>query len=145
MSLLRLFTNLYIPNTVWQEATSSGRVSPAELQALPNIRRCDLSPEGVTQFARGNSLTHLHAGECESLYVCIEDKVSLLLTDDLAVRDAAKSLGLTPVGSLGVIVSAYRVRMITIPVAEQYIFDLQDISSLFVTRAIVELALESIS
>jgi predicted nucleic acid-binding protein len=64
----------------------------------------------------------------------------VLLTDDLAVRDAAKLLHVTPVGSLGVIVRAYHTQRILLSEAEQYMYALHDVSSLFVTRAIVELA-----
>jgi predicted nucleic acid-binding protein len=39
--------------------------------------------------------------------------VPVLLTDDLAARDAAKVLGLTPVGSLGIIARACQMGRIT--------------------------------
>jgi predicted nucleic acid-binding protein len=64
------------------------------------------------------------------------------LTDDLAVREAAKRLGLAPVGSLGVVIRAHRLGRISLADAERHIADLYDVSSLFVTRAIVELAIE---
>ena len=144
LSLLRLFSAIYIPGAVWQEAVASGRVVSADLEILPNLHRCELLPESVARFSHAYSLTHLHTGERESLYVCVQDNIHLILTDDLAVRKAAKLLELTPVGSLGVIIKAYKLHMLTLSQAEQYILDLQDVSSLFVTRAIVELALESL-
>ena len=145
LSLLRIFTAVYVPTAVWQEATMAGRVLPTDLQACSTIRYYDSLPEDVERFVRDNALMHLHTGECESLYVCGQEKVDFLLTDDLAVREAAKLLGLTPVGSLGIIVRAYRLQVIPFSSAERYILDLQDVSSLFVTRAIVELAIESLS
>lgn len=90
LSLLQLFTNVYIPGAVWQEATVSGRVLSTDLQAFPNLDRRNLSPEHVMQFSHAYDLTHLHTGERESLYVCIQDNVDLITTDDLAVRQAAK-------------------------------------------------------
>jgi predicted nucleic acid-binding protein len=144
LALLRLFTDVYIPGAVWQEATVSGQVLPADLEALPNLHRCDLSSESVVRFSHAYALTHLHTGERESLYVCINDNVDLIVTDDLAVRKAAKLLDITPIGSLGIIVKAFKLQMITLSQAERYILNLQDVSSLFVTRAIVELALESL-
>lgn len=66
---------------------------------------------------------------------------SPLLTDDLAVRYRAKSLGLTPVGSLGIVVRAYHLDAISREAAVSKIQALQDISSLFVTPAIVALAI----
>lgn len=89
-------------------------------------------------------MEELHAGEKESLYLSKLLNVSLLLTDDLAVRKAAKHLGLRPVGSLGVVVRAYREGKISLEDAEQYLIDLYETSTLFVTRAIVELAIEQL-
>ena len=67
--------------------------------------------------------------------------VPILLTDDLAVREAAKRLKLTPVGSLGIVVRAYQSGHISLADAEHHIADLYDVSTLFVTRTIVELAI----
>lgn len=68
----------------------------------------------------------------------------LLLTDDMAVRSAARQFHIVPVGSLGIVVSAFKRREISLEEAEHYIADLYDVSSLFVTRSIVELAIEQL-
>ena len=67
-----------------------------------------------------------------------------MLTDDLAVRKAAKRLKFTPVGSLGVVVKAHQLGCISLADAKQHITALYDVSSLFVARAIVELAIEQL-
>ncbi len=82
--------------------------------------------------------------ENECLYLCQKIRVPVILTDDLAVREVAKRLGFTAVGSVGIIVRAHRLRRIHRDDAEQRILALQDLSSLFVTRAIVELAIEQL-
>jgi hypothetical protein len=91
-----------------------------------------------------HGLADLHAGECQCLYLCQQLPVSLILTDDLAVRDASTRLGFTPVGSLGIVVRAYRQTLITLADAEHAINQLYDVSSLFVTRAIVDVAIEQL-
>jgi predicted nucleic acid-binding protein len=70
--------------------------------------------------------------------------VPTLLTDDLSVREAAKRLLMTPVGSLGVIVRAYHRGHIPLVDAERYLIALYDVSSLFVTRALVAIAIEQL-
>jgi predicted nucleic acid-binding protein len=70
--------------------------------------------------------------------------VPILLTDDLAVREAAKHLNLTPVGSLGIVARAYRLGYLSLSDAERHIANLYDVSSLFVTRTIVDLAIEQL-
>lgn len=144
LPLLRFFETLHIPEAVWSEAVEQWRVPQADVLRLGNVQRHTLSQAKVTQFIGENSLEELHAGECECLYLCQQLGVPILLTDDLAVREAAKRLSLTPVGSLGIVVRAYRVGLISLAEAERRIVELYDVSSLFVTRAIVELAIEQL-
>jgi predicted nucleic acid-binding protein len=144
LALLRICDSLNIPDAVWSEVVAPGRVSPSVLLALDNIQRHTLSSSAVLQFINDNHLDNLHTGECEALYLCQVIHSSLLLTDDLAARDAARGLGITPVGSLGVVVRAYRLDQISLTDADRQIADLYDVSSLFVTKAIVELAIEQL-
>ena len=111
---------------------------------LTTIKRHTLSQSEVDQFIKENGLQKLDDGERESLYLCKQLGIPLILTDDLAVRDAAKILNIIPVGSLGVVVKAYGTGQISLIDAERSITALYDISSLFVTRAIVEIAIDQL-
>jgi hypothetical protein len=70
--------------------------------------------------------------------------VATLLTDDLAARQAAKSLGITPAGSLGVIVRARHVGRVSLDEAERLRHRLHETTTLFVTSAIVDLAMQQL-
>jgi len=142
LSLLSILESLHIPDAAWSEATELGRTPPADILRLGNVQRHTLSQAKVTRFIQRNSLEELHTGERECLYLCQQINVPLLLTDDLAVREAAKGLNLVPIGSLGIVVRAYRLGHVSLAEAEHRITELHDVSSLFVTRAIVELAIE---
>ena len=144
LPLLRIFDTLHIPDAVWSETVEQDRVLQADVFGLSIVQRHTLLQSEVTQFIRENGLEKLHAGECESLYLCHRIGVPILLTDDLAVREEAKRLSLTPVGSLGIVVRAYCLGHISQAEAERHITDLYDVSSLFVTRAVVELAVEQL-
>ncbi len=98
----------------------------------------------VEQFIQENGLDDLHRGERECLFLCRQIGVTVLLTDDMAVREAAKRLKLTPVGSLGIVVRAYQQEHIPRMDAEHHITALYEVSSLFVTRTIVELAIQQL-
>ena len=144
LSLLRIFKRLHVPDAVWSEAIEAGRVRATDVLALGNVQRHTIPRTEVTHFVHEHCVLDLHAGERECLFLCQQISVSFLLTDDLAVRRAAKSLGLTPVGSLGVVVKAYRLGHVSLAEAEPLIAGLYDVSTLFVTRAIVELAIEQL-
>lgn len=142
LQLLRIFEVLHISDAVWSETVEQGGVPQSDVLGLENVQRHTLYPAEVTRFVQENGLEYLHLGERECLCLCRQMGVSILLTDDLAVREAAKRLTLTPVGSLGIVVRAYRLGHISLADAERHITALYDVSSLFVTRAIVELAIE---
>lgn len=141
LTLLELFDEVIIPGKVWEETVQEGRLSADQLALLSPVIRRDVDPADVQTFIRAHNLEHLHAGESECLWLCHRDEVHLLLTDDLAVRDAAASLGITPVGSLGVVVRAFHLGIITLLDAEEAVVALYRTSSLFVTRALVDMVL----
>jgi len=144
LDLLRIFETLHLPAAVWREAVAYGRVRETALLDLGNLQRLNVPQAKVSLFAQEHGLGSLQAGELESLCLCQELGVLLLLTDDLAVRDAAKHLSVQPVGSLGIVVRAYHTRKIVRNVAERLLLGLYETSSLFVTRTIVELAIEQL-
>ena len=143
--LLSIFESLHIPDAVWSETVECGRTPREDFLKLSNVERHNLSQSDVTRFVENNNLKDLHSGERECLYLCNQIDVSILLTDDLAVREAAKRLKLIPVGSLGIVAKAYHLGRISQVEAERHIINLYDVSSLFVTRSIVEMAIEQIN
>ncbi|CAG0936346.1 hypothetical protein TFLX_05216 [Thermoflexales bacterium] len=140
---LTVFSELHLPQAVWAETVEPGRVSADRLAKLSIIRHA-LVPREITQFSQTQTLTALHLGEQACLFLCYQLNVPLLLTDDLAARDAAKRLGLKSVGSLGVVVRAYRQGLIPLADAERFLNDLYAVSSLFVTKDIVEIAIQQL-
>jgi len=144
LQLLSIFDILHVPHAVWLETVEQERLSERDLSAATNIQRYALPHSEVDQFVEDNKITELHAGERECLFLCRTKSIAILLTDDMAVRDAAKRLDLIPVGSLGVIVKVYERGQISLEDAEDYIGNLYSISSLFVTRTIADLAIEKL-
>ena len=136
-----MFAALHVPDAVWAETVGKERIAPL---GLPNLRRHAVSREASQRLAQNRELRGLHAGEIECLSLCNRLGVATLLTDDLAVRDAARRLGVRPVGSLGVIVRGWREGRLTRAEAEDLLVLLHDTSTLFATRAIIELAREQL-
>ena len=142
--LLHVFDTLHVPDAVWSETVEQNRVSQSDVLALGIVQRHTLLTPQVARFIQEHDLASLHTGEREALFLCQQTSVPTLLTDDLAVRKVAKRMNLTPVGSLGIVVRAYWLGHISLAEAERHIAALYDTSSLFVTRTIVELALEQL-
>lgn len=144
LNLLRVFNDLHIPGAVWQEAVTQGNVPQNDVLNLGNVEVHQLSPIDVLNFIQTRGMENLHIGERECLYLCWHTRIGTLLTDDLAVRRAAQKAGITPVGSLGVIVRAHVGRVISRDKAENLLLDLYHHSNLYVTRAITEIAIEQL-
>src|SRR3989304_3238928 len=107
LRLLRVFDQIHIPAAVWGETVEAARVSAADLAPL-SIQRHTLQLSEVQPFVQARRLESLHAGEAECLFLCQQIRVSILLTDDLLVRNACRKSAVTPVGSLGGVVKAYQ-------------------------------------
>jgi predicted nucleic acid-binding protein len=144
LRLLNHFDALHVPDAVWAETVERGRVAEADFAILKNIQRHRLNGFQVKDFIEKMNLQGLHAGDRECLFVCENHHLKVLLTDDMAVRKATKRLNVVPLGSLGVVVAAFKAKEISLEEAEGYIADLYDVSSLFVTRTIAELAIEQL-
>lgn len=144
LSILSIFKGLHVPDAVWIETVVKERISERDMLNLANIHRHSLSSAEVMQYIEKNNLVGLHFGEKECMCLCQKMNISVLLTDDLAVRNAARCVHLIPVGSLGIVVKSYSMGRISQSNAERYIIDLYEVSSLFVTRTIVELAIEQL-
>jgi predicted nucleic acid-binding protein len=141
LPFLRIFDIVHVPDAVWYESVAPRRVGEGDLNGLGNVRRHTLPREEVKRVTQELGLQTLQAGELESVTLCRQIGVPLLLTDDLAVREAAKRCGLRPVGSLGIVVRAYRLGRTSRSDAEASILALYHVSSLFVTRALADLAI----
>ena len=105
LDLLADFNKVIVPDTVWSE------VARHRPQALVGSEVKLIRQRAVHFSAQVDALTPfytLHAGEQEALHLCFEFSNSLLLTDDTAARLAAKNLGVTAHGTLGVLVRAIR-------------------------------------
>lgn len=138
LPLLAIFAPLHIPAGVWREAERPATIRSEVTFATHHV----LPPVEVAELTTDKGLDKLQLAERECLLLCSKLDVSLLLTDDLAVRKAAQALGLTPIGSLGIIARAHRMGRISIDAAERHLRGLYTVSSLFVTPTIVDLAVE---
>lgn len=142
IDLLNLFQPLCIPGAVWAECVDKINSPPLNLN---NIRHHTLATSDVHLFVQTHSLSNLHVGERESLCLCNQLDISLLLTDDLAVREAARRLRVRPVGSLGIVVRGHKEGVLTYSEAEKNLIALYEESSLFATQTIVEIAIEQLA
>lgn len=105
LELLADFKQVWVPDAIWCEVE---RHRPEALkQPFPSLVRKDVPQPSPIIDALASMYT-LHLGEREALTWCLAQQHSMLLTDDTAARLAAKSLGLSAHGTIGVLIRAVR-------------------------------------
>ena len=92
-----LFGSILIPQAVAGEVRSVG-----DLPAFVSVRRLERELDATI------SLSMLGAGECESIALAREVSASHVLLDDLPARRLAGELGLSVIGTLGILLAAKR-------------------------------------
>jgi len=142
--LLNIFQMIYVPESVHGEYYKHKKENDPDFFELKNITISKVQLEVVSDFINRHGLNNLHSGERDCLYLCQDLSIDTILTDDLAVRDAAKKLGITPVGSLGIIARLFREQYISLNQAEKFLLNLYQISSLYVTKTLVDLVIEDL-
>ncbi len=121
--LPQLYSNLKIPQVVYQEAVEKG-----EHKGSPDAVTIRLFlqayPEYLTQTPLNTDYrpeATLGAGEIAVLTLGQQLPYALLLLDDEAAREEARRLGLSARGSLGILAQAYRHHLLSLAQVERMI------------------------
>jgi predicted nucleic acid-binding protein len=133
LDLLDQFGPLLVPEAVFAELRVGGL--PAGIDAVDRERRSVEIPDDHWQT--------LDAGERAALALCRRVD-GTLLTDDLDARKKADELGIEVHGSIGIVLAAYADGLIDDERARATIRALESDSTLYLTRALVDRAIDRI-
>jgi len=108
--LRELFGQIHIAEGVWRELSHEGRRHPGshEVENASWVDRHEVENRMLVTILRRD----LDRGEAETLALAIEMKADLVLLDEQEGRHAASRLGLHPLGVLGILLQAKRLRKI---------------------------------
>ncbi|MFB6147079.1 MAG: nucleic acid-binding protein [Halobacteriaceae archaeon] len=133
LELLATFDTLLVPETVYEEIDAGG--VPEGL--------ADLSYDLVEADGSRVGTEELDAGERAAIAVA-EERGIVLLTDDLAAREAASDAGVEVRGSIGIISLGYGRGLLDRDEAASLMRALQRETSLFVAEAVVERGIQTL-
>ena len=124
-----LFGQLVIPDAVWQEVVAShpGKAGVTEIAAATWIGRQTIKDKALVNLLRQD----LGAGESEAIVLAREINADVLLMDERRGREAAKRLGITCTGLVGVLFEARRRGVVNDPV--NIAQDLRDIAGFWIS------------
>jgi predicted nucleic acid-binding protein len=134
VALLADFAAVLVPGAVWDEVA---RHRPQALSSahLP-LERC--APARSARVEAVSALYTLHAGEIEALCQCTALPGALLLTDDTAARLAARTLGVTAHGTVGVLLRAIRRGQLPKDRALSLLRQIPDVTTLHLRPALLD-------
>ena len=84
-------------------------------------------------------------GESQSIALALQEKAVYFLTDDLDARTVANVHGIEAHGTIGIILRAFRENIISKETAVKKINELYTISSLFITKDLINKVVNSIN
>ena len=133
--LLGIFNKVYISDIVKSELLGH-KVNPGRKIMIKNANK--------DQTALLSKKYGLDLGEASILALCKALQVSIMLTDDLDAREAAKQLDIQPAGTVGIILRCYREKKINFNRAKKLLLELSSKSSLFITSGLIAYAINEL-
>jgi hypothetical protein len=130
LSALDIFSRIIIPYEVNDELKKYNI----------NFKRLDILNLGAKYKDRAFQLVNefdIDLGEAEALSLFLQEKPDLFLTDDLNARAVANAYGIEAHGSVGIILRAYKEKIIKKQTAIKAVTALYEDSSLFITKDII--------
>ncbi len=126
--LQQCFNKIEIPQAVSQEI--------GEL-ALPSYITITPISEAGSQYVAG-AIGALHTGELEAMVLSRETKADYILLDDLAARRKATRMGLSIIGTIGIIALANAKKHLTATTTHQYYDALVEEHGLYLSAEILQ-------
>ncbi len=133
-----LYSKLHIPEAVWNELNANGIPWPGrvEVASAPWVHRHFVRSLVRVETSRKN----LDAGELESIALASELQADLIILDEKEARHVARSMGLSVIGVVGVLLDAKTQGYIT--TVQPYLDTLRAQAGFFMSAALYDLALQ---
>ena len=133
-----IFRSVIIPEIVKIEVSKNNR--PGAKIITEKRFKINRMNDEIYQFAL-NLFNEQKVGKNDSIVLAtaIHLKANLLLTDDLDLRELSKKIGITPVGTLGILLRAFRENKCNLEELFQILEKISFESSLYVTEDLLEL------
>lgn len=128
---LDVFERVYIAGEVKNELLRNKINMPKRIRLInlkPQFK--DVAEIFVNKFS-------IDLGESQSIALALQEKVDYFLTDDLDARTVANVHNIEAHGTVGIILRAFREKIINKEIAIKKVNELYNISSLFITKDLI--------
>lgn len=136
---LDVFQEVYIAEEVKSELISN------KIKIRKSIKLINLKPQFKDVAEILVNKFSLDLGESQSIALALQEKVEYFLTDDIDARTVANVHGVEAHGTVGIILRAFREKVINKETAIKKAHELYTISSLFITKDLINRIITSIN
>ena len=133
-----IFSEVIIPEEVERELKNN------KTPLFKKIRTLKLLPDFKDKVKVLTNQENLDLGEAFAIVLAMQEKIDLFLTDDLDARNVAIKYNFQVHGTIGIILRAFRERIIDKKIAIEKVNELYAKSSLFITKDLVENVINAI-
>ncbi len=126
-----IFLSVEIPREVEEELKKYAVRIPKRVKIVSLINE---AKDRVKMFT---NQYNLDLGEASAISLALQQKADYFLTDDLEAREAAKKYSLEVHGTVGLLLRAFREKMLTKQEALVKVQELKSKSSLFITQDLI--------
>jgi predicted nucleic acid-binding protein len=139
LNALGIFSEIFISREVHKELIKSNIKIPKKVKILElNSQSKDFTKILINQY-------ELDLGESSSIALAIQEKINFFITDDLDARIIAKSYNIEIHGTIGIILRAFRKKIIDKKTAIEKIKSLKEKSSLYITTDLINEIIRAIN
>lgn len=138
LKAFNIFSTVSIPEAVVSELNKHKFVIPKKIKVL------NLNSEWKDRAKVLTNEHNLDLGESEAITLALQEKADYFLTDDLDARNVAPSYHLKVHGTIGIILRAFKDKIIDKQTAIKKVTELHINSSLFITKDLIKQILASI-
>lgn len=132
---LKIFEETIISENCYKEIKVKNSFGFEEVE---NLQKISIAKE-EKDFSAYLSIEYgISLADAEIIAIAKRRRLDILLTDDLNIREVAKSLGIKVVGTIGILLKAFKEKIISKNIVISSLEDLHKKSSLFITKKIVE-------
>ena len=139
-----VFDRVFVPEPVFHELedTAASGSFGRRKRLVRTVRTQKADKVAMEYIALRFSVS---VADASVIVVAGSKKKRTVLTDDLDLREVARARGLTPVGSIGILLRAYRWGILTRREALSALDDLMSGSSLFITPSLIKKAKNAVT
>ena len=138
---LDAFKEIYIP----EEVNNELKRNRIDKNVFNNVKIANLGPKFKDVAEIIVNKFSLDLGEAQAIALSLQEKADYFLTDDLDARTVANAHNIEAHGTVGIILRAFREKIINKKLALEKINELYTSSSLFITRNLINQIIKSIN